>query len=78
MNIISYPVQKTRGSTITRKRFQVLSLILKYLSMNVKNIFNVLTKKVLSQKTGETILRVEETGQERYESFVICTEKLEG
>ena len=27
MNIISYPVQKTRGSTITRKRFQMSSLL---------------------------------------------------
>ena len=76
MNIISYPVQKTRGSTITQKRFQVFSLIIKYLSMKVKNIFNVLTKKVLPQKTAETFLKVEETGQECCESFV--TEKLEG
>ena len=39
-----------------------------------ENVFSVLTKKVLPQKTTKTFLKVEEIGQERYESFV--TEKL--
>ena len=40
------------------------------------NVFDVLTKKVLPQKTAEAFLKVEEIGQECYESFV--TEKPEG
>ena len=36
MNIISYPVPKTRGSIITWERFEVSLLIIKYLSMKVK------------------------------------------
>ena len=41
-----------------------------------ENVFSVLARKVLAQKTAETFLKKEEIGQEHYESFV--TEKLEG
>ena len=41
-----------------------------------ENVFNVLAKEVVPQKTAETFLKVEEIDQKRYESFV--TEKLEG
>ena len=73
MNIVSYLVQKDSIHNNTEK---ISSVFPDYeVSFDEsENVFNVLTKEVLPQKTAEPFLKVKEIGQECYESFV--TEKL--